>query len=167
MSAPTEYQLEMLNAGIMPFGKHKRVPFELVPVDYLKWFVNSGTFESEFTDPIKKWAEEAKVSLEKVVDEDAELSQWVSVVGKRIKVFLKVTYVSAWKAGSFGQYRVIKFVDRSKNRFVTFSGKDWVEGYYYQMNITIKEHKEFKGVKETMFNRPHVIKVLDKEGKEV
>jgi len=164
--ATSSYHLELLREGRMPFGKYKNVPFAEVPKSYLRWYLSPApAFDKEVVEPVQRWVEENDIDLTDKLP-DPELSQHFGTIGKRVKVFLKVVDIGVWKTGNYGQYRVIKFLDRDNNRFLSFSSTDWIEGHFYQMKITPKTHTEFRGVKETVFGRPHIIKQFDSMGAE-
>lgn len=88
-------------------------------------------------------------------------SKHVGEKGERLKE-VEVTVKSVdWREGNFGQYAIIKMTDRDGNEFVVMGSSQFAEdreaGEEIKVNMTVKSHSEFKGVKSTQVSRPMLV----------
>lgn len=171
-------QLDQIEMGIMPFGKHKGREIKTLPEGYVKYWVEQVATNTvgqvlvqKFTDIANeldyfaKWDGEEKAA-EKAYQEKIESMDHVGVVGERKVVFVRCDKVLGFSGGpSWSPYTTYLniCVDRHGNEFVYRGSKRWEEGKYYKATVTIKEHKTYKGKPQTVFNRPTIHKVIEKE----
>ena len=80
-------------------------------------------------------------------------SNHIGTVGQRIEMTVKVIGIYTTD-GRFGTTYIHHFVEGEGNRVVWFGSKSLEEGQTYTGKATIKKHTEYKGVKQTIINRP-------------
>ena len=167
-------QLQMIDSGIMPFGKHRGFEIEKLDDGYVKYWVEQTatnivgqTLVQKFTDIANerglfdKWEQEEK-KREAKRQEKLEKMDYVGHVGRRMEIFIRCDKVLAFD-GYYGVSYMNICLDRFGNRFVYRGTKKWEEGKYYSVKATIKEHKEYKGEKQNVISRPVVQKTIEKE----
>lgn len=89
----------------------------------------------------------------------SEVSNYVGTVGEKLTT--KVTFVNIVHFESdYGLVSMYFFADDDNNQIVwkTSSGKDMEIGDTFTMVAKVKEHKEYKGVKQTLVLRPKFTK---------
>lgn len=99
-----------------------------------------------------------KLEVRRRESEAAAGSEWIGVVGERLKG-LRVRCVSARGIDTvYGGSVVYKFHDVNGNVLTWFSsgGADLDPGSDYELDATIKAHSEYQGVKETQLTRGKV-----------
>jgi hypothetical protein len=88
-----------------------------------------------------------------VEEKKAPVSEWFGEVGKRYNdMKLTVKFVTGFDT-QFGYSYVNKMEDDKGNVFVWFSSRGLEEGQTYLMNVGIKEHSEYREVKQTVLTR--------------
>jgi hypothetical protein len=88
-------------------------------------------------------------------------SEYVGEVGKRIKgLTLTLAKVVPLGEGDFGMRYLLRFVDANENVLVWFTGntvdadtRKWFENTVYTGAVSVKEHSEYKGTKQTVITR--------------
>ena len=95
---------------------------------------------------------------------DKSISQYVGKVKDKIESTLKVTGISAF-ATRFGESTLYRFVDENNNILILFSSKEIEaeKGKRYRISAIVKEHNEYRGVKQTILTRCKIVDKLDKE----
>lgn len=88
----------------------------------------------------------------------AETSEYIGAVkqrGKDISMkFVKEIYLGS---GPYGEKYIYSFIEGDGNEAVWFTSKqDFTIGETYSMDFTVKEHKEYNGVKQTVITRAKV-----------
>lgn len=86
--------------------------------------------------------------------EGEKLSDYFGVVGKRYKD-IKISFIdiiASWN-NQFGRTTVYKFITEDGNVMVWKTTTQIEEGDYSTITFTVKQHKEYKGVKQTEINR--------------
>lgn len=121
----------------------------------LEW--DSVAFDEDNLKPVDK--------IKEVVDSliyDESPSKFVGAVGQRIEV--EVTVVKTIPIdGFYGTTILHNMMDEDGNVYVWFtSSRCWEEGTYHRIRGTVKEHKAYKGVNQTVLTR---CKDLNKEEK--
>jgi hypothetical protein len=90
-------------------------------------------------------------------------SQYVGNIGDRIEADVIVTYVHFIENNYGGYYApqstaIIKMVDKQGNAYTWFTSTgDMEQGKEYHVKGTVKCHKEYKGIRETVLTRCKVI----------
>lgn len=117
---------------------------------------------------VQAYSRELEIQIEKdewkkKKDAEAEKSGWVGEVGKRVSfATAEVTCVTSWET-MYGVTSIYKIVDESGNVFTWktssdisgyWEGKKWME--VVKITGTVKEHKEYRGVKQTELTRCRV-----------
>lgn len=137
------------------------VPFELNPYGHktdeeLAQEAARAGKKAEFEERQFRYAAEAAEIIRQRRAENA-LSQWQGEVGQRITV--KITCL-LWKPlghGVYGTRYLAIFRDEHMNKYVFFGGcvsSLPPAGDSATVTITVKEHSEYDGCKQTVFNRP-------------
>ena len=116
---------------------------------------NFGLLASAFPAHNREIEREAeRRERERKERESGELSKHVGEVGKRVSFKpTEVVALTSWET-QFGVTTVYKFVDESGNVFTWKTG-NWVDQELPVLKITgtVKEHKEYRGVKQTELTR--------------
>lgn len=97
----------------------------------------------------------------KVEKENKKPSEYVGEVGKRIKsIQLTLKKIVNLGEGQFGMRYLYRFQDANDNVLVWFTGnitdadtRDFFEDEVYIGSVSIKEHQEYKGIKQTVLAR--------------
>lgn len=97
----------------------------------------------------------------KVEKENQKPSEYVGEVGKRIRnIQLILKKIVNLGEGQFGMRYLYRFQDSNDNILVWFTGnmtdadtRDFFEDEIYTGSVSIKEHQEYKGVKQTVLTR--------------
>lgn len=86
------------------------------------------------------------------------VSEYVGKVGDRLDLHVTVTKCFVGD-GSYGSYTVHTFEDANGNVYVwTTTSKSWNKGSVLHIRGTVKEHKTYKNVKQTILTRCMVVK---------
>jgi hypothetical protein len=88
-------------------------------------------------------------------------SEYVGEVGKRMKgLTLTLVKITNLGEGEFGMRYLYRFVDTNENVLVWFTGnvldadtREWFENTVYTGAVSVKEHSEYKGIKQTVITR--------------
>ena len=81
------------------------------------------------------------------------LSTFIGEIGEKIQFAAKVTSNRSFET-RYGICRAIVFQDQNENVYVWYTAaKDLPEGSSYEITGTIKDHSEYKGVKQTILTR--------------
>jgi len=88
-------------------------------------------------------------------------SEYVGEVGKRLKgLTLTLVKITSLGKGEFGMRYLYRFVDINENVLVWFTGnvvdadtREWFENTVYTGAVSVKEHSEYKGTKQTVVTR--------------
>ena len=107
--------------------------------------------------------EAEKRERERKQESEAEKSKWIGEVGKRISfVPVETVCLTSWDT-MYGTTFVNKLVDESGNVFIWKTGTTltpYIEGnkemFAVKVTGTVKEHKEYRGVKQTELTRCRV-----------
>lgn len=89
--------------------------------------------------------------------ENEKFSEYFGEVGKRYKD-IKISFVdviASWN-NQFGRTTVYKFIVEDGNVLVWKTTTQIEEGNYSTISFTVKQHKEYKGVKQTEINRVRI-----------
>lgn len=172
-------QLAAVNAGVMPFGKHKGAAIADMSESYVKYWVEQSASNTVgqkliqvFTDIANekgyfdKWEAE-EVEREKAKAEKIAKMSYVGNVGDRLDLFIRCDRTFAFD-GYYGTTFLNVCVDREGNKFVYRGSNQWEVGKYYSVAATIKEHAEYKnGERQNIISRPTIKKVIEKESDNV
>ena len=167
--------LHALNSGFVPFGKHKGLEMENLDEGYIKWWITKAVASTPIASAMvnklseiaenrgyaAKWeAEEAEANAEQEARKNA--SSWLSVeIGDRPELLLK-TIKSFGVDGIYGFYYVNIFETKDGKEVVYNGGTRYEEGECYRNRGTGKKFSEYKGVKQTVISRPHIVARLGK-----
>lgn len=116
-----------------------------------KWFTpkNAGILVS-LTVTYHKAVE--RVEKERKEAEAKAETKWVGEVGDRIEINVEsFAVVTGWET-QWGYTRIYKIIDTDGNIF-TWKTSAWIEEYTTKIKGTIKEHKEYRGEKQTELTR--------------
>lgn len=88
-------------------------------------------------------------------------SEYVGEVGKRIKgLTLTLVKITSLGDGEFGMRYLYRFLDANENVLVWFTGnvldadtRNFFENTVYTGDVSVKEHSEYKGTKQTVVTR--------------
>ena len=84
-------------------------------------------------------------------------SQFVGVIGERLEADVEVNLVKAIE-GAYGWTYLHKMVTPDGNLFTTFASKKLAdEGQKVHIKATVKNHEEYKGMKQTIVTRVKVV----------
>lgn len=102
----------------------------------------------------KKEQNKAKIAKTKADLQDNGSSEYVGNIGDKLVLKLTITKVNIFD-GAFGTTYLYSFVDKTGNQFVWFSSNmyNYEPGTEVELNGRIKDHKEYKGVKQTVITR--------------
>lgn len=153
--------IAIIESGKLPFGKYTGKTFEEVggiDPQYLVWMhnadINNGIVAEALKIATKPWAD--KVAAEKAVKQagQATLPQSVHIGTVGEKIELELTVVMAMAAGFPGSSLLI-FADAAGNRFKAYysGSEEFGRDGTYKIRATVKEHTEYKGVKQTALTR--------------
>lgn len=171
-------QLEQIELGYMPFGKHRGTKIVDLPESYVKYWVEQSATNAVgqrlvqvFTDIANErdyFAKWDKAEADKEAARLAEIAAMnhVGEVGERMTLFLRCDKVLSFSGGTTwaGWTTNLNICrDRYGNEFVYKGSTRWEEGKYYKVVATIKEHKTYQDKPQTVINRPKVLKVIEKE----
>jgi len=101
---------------------------------------------------------ETTVKVEKIAKKPSE---YVGEVGKRMKgLTLTLAKITNLGEGEFGMRYLYRFVDVNENVLVWFTGnaldadtREFFENTVYTGDVSVKEHSEYKGTKQTIVTR--------------
>ena len=138
----------------------------------LGWHFNHETEYDSFIVNVDEVTEEDKNTFIKSFREDAgelikslqekftpkPISEYIGVVGEKISMNLKLERYFTYEThlSYYGEtHYVYKFVDENKNELIwnTTAYQDLEEGKNYNVSGKIKEHKEYKSIKQTYLTR--------------
>ena len=101
----------------------------------------------------EKKKNEWKAQHEKEVAESA----WVGEIGDRITIKIaEATVLTGWET-QWGYTRIWKIVDE-EGRTYTWKTGNWIDSCATEMKATVKDHNEYRGVKQTELTRCKVTK---------
>lgn len=171
----------MVELDLFPSAKHTPVEVteqdKLIVEETIKYFKNASFFDSEYLDNIRVILKKDHVSrrhlglavssINHILREktkQAEMaekganSDFVGTVKQRGKgIELKFTKEIYLGSGPYGDKYLYTFVEGEGNQIAWFTSKqDFKIGKIYSMDFTVKEHKEYNGVKQTVITRAKV-----------
>lgn len=101
---------------------------------------------------VASYAREMEINEQKRTQRETEASSiWVGEIGQRISIVAEIKYLTGWDT-QYGHTQIYKMTDASGNIFTWKTGKSLDEGVY-QIVGTVKEHTEYRGVKQTELTR--------------
>lgn len=168
-------RIERAKRHVMPFGKYFGEKLSDVPVSYLADFILAQDIDSIKSDTVveiirryvvqfkadefKAYVVEAK---NKILVRDAELeairnkSKHFGNVGDRIELEATIVFSKGFD-NFYGVTYINSLVDNDGNHFVYRGNELGNAGDVVTLKATIKEHSEYNGVKQTVFNRPKIL----------
>ena len=105
----------------------------------------------------------AKYAAKRLAD---SFCQHVGTVGKRHEFDITVERVHSYET-DYGMTHVNVCRDASNNIVVYKGSNEWYKGDRLVVKATVKEHSDYEGVKQTVIQRPKVIKQLNADGSPV
>ncbi len=112
-------------------------------------FRNLGLLASLFPTYNRELAYKEKVKKEA---EAAKKSEYVGEIGKRIEFKVaSIVCVTSWET-QWGLTKIFKITDEAGNVY-TWKTSNWLPDEITTIKGTVKEHKEYRGVKQTEFTR--------------
>lgn len=141
-----------IDSGIFPFGKYAGKKFEEAPKSYIRWVLEqtpeTDTILAYLVEGVRKYSD--VLSLEYA-------DTFVGELNKRMDFEVKVDKSTGfWKDGFNGpEYvNVTTFVtDKNECIVVMSSSFSAKEGKVMKIRGTVKDHREYKGQKQTIINR--------------
>lgn len=171
----------MVELDLKPNAKHTPAEVTQQDVDLasetIEYFRSASYFGSDYLDNVRiilgqDYIKEKHLGIavsginhiirEKVKQAEtaskAETSEYIGAVkqrGKDISMkFVKEIYLGS---GPYGEKYIYSFIEGDGNEAVWFTSKqDFTIGETYSMDFTVKEHKEYNGVKQTVITRAKV-----------
>ncbi len=150
-----------MQEGVILCGKYKGMaPSEVLDTDYLRWMAVQIDLEAPEGLERSKWSISCQIVAKWLKDNPVKESNWVGEVGQ--KVILSVTLQKVYFIQ--GQWPTIlyKGITEEGNIVVFYtvaSGfSDLKVGEVFSVTGTIKKLDEHKGVKQTVLNRPKLVK---------
>lgn len=145
-----------IDAGLMPFGKHKGTPFAEIPAGYRKWMRAEATQGDKCWDlliaAIKPMeADDIALDAAEKAGREAEKakSDWVGYPGDRTEAVItcisKIPYESRYYGGGF--ISILK--DDKGNKLKTFGVCRIDKGETRKATFMVKKFEEFRGEKQT------------------
>lgn len=174
LSAADSYAIMDIEAGVLPFGKHKGTKIDAAPDSYILFFADKLKASEELNAVMSALAAACMgVAFEKglIAKRDAARaeraaidakSDFIGTIGERrdftgevVTRFFKAPYAQEPEIGYF----VTKI--RVGDDLVSYIGNslECAKGDVITFKATIKKHDEYQGVKTTQVNRP----VMSKE----
>lgn len=177
LSTRDTMNIELVEAGEMPFGKHRGKKIASLDAGYLLWWSDRAKEESR--DPVTcaivaactgvalemgYIAERERKTAERL-ERDAR-SEYIGEIKQRLELegnVEKIIWLSpiqvAWN--TFQQQCMIVIVVDDSHRVVYFGSSNFAEeGQRIKFKATVKNHEEYKGVKQTVIQRPALIEVI-------
>lgn len=108
---------------------------------------------------------EREIERERRDDENGP-SEYIGQIKERLDLTLTVTNVFEHE-GRYGTTFITVLRDRVGNAFKWFGSYELERGATYTGTWTIKNHEEYKGVKQTIVNRPSKLAVADEAQQEI
>jgi len=161
-------RLRMIDAGVMPFGKHIGTAFTDLEDGYVLWWADR---EAELTvgDPKNIAIAVCHRCKDECVDRGlflarelkviaAEInrakSRHVGTIGERNSYNVTITASNRYE-GTYGSYYITAMIDSDYNLYV-YRGSSNLgpKGIDISIRATIKEHTEYKGALQTRLLRP-------------
>lgn len=171
----------MVELDLFPNSKHAPAEIEqqdkLLAEETIEYFKGTEFFNSEYLDNVRIILKKDYISRRHLglavsginhilrektkqaqLADQAQVSEYVGAVkqrGKDIEVkFTKEIYLGC---GPYGDKYIYTFIEGEGNQICWFTSKqDFEIGSTYTMDFTVKEHKEYKGVKQTVITRAKV-----------
>lgn len=169
LSARQTANIEQIEAGLFPFGKHAGQPIADAPDGYVLFFADKHAD----TDPVIAALSAAcmGVAMERdlIAKRDAsraiqrtqdELSAFVGEVGQRIIVEGEIILSFHKEPTDFADGYTITKVRAGNDIIVYFGNTLGERGQRCRFRATVKRHTERDGIKSTTVNRPAKFEVL-------
>lgn len=138
-----------------PIGIYRKEPTEL---DSYKIKVEDLIQINE--DGLIKFKEEKELVelIDNLKAEDSK-SEWVGEEGDRIGLKVKLNFIREYSS-RYGDGLIYNMTDENENIIIYFGtvNLDFESKEYIMMRATVKKHDEYKGIKQTVINRPKVVK---------
>ena len=107
-----------------------------------------------------KSKDELKELLDKgnsMVSRPESTSEWQGEIGQRVEILGYVSRVIPF-SNQFGESYIYLIFDKNKNVYKWSTAKALSEKKWYHLKATIKDHLEYKGVKQTVITRGTIIR---------
>ena len=176
LSSRERFNLNQIEKGVWPFGKHEGDQIANAPRHYVLWWANrnvdsipspSGKALIARCHEISK--EQGWLEIQSYIDKgyailrvlQKSISKYVGEVGKRARFIGEQVFVKSFET-QFGVSFIRKFIDPSGNILVYFGGSCELgyEGDIIHFDAKVKEHSEYDGSKQTIVQRPTKIKMV-------
>jgi len=158
----------LLEAGVMPFGKHKDEKLSDLPCGYRTWLrtQNDGSamwklminalepYEAEDKKAAERVAEERAIKQAKI-EEIKRQSRWIGYPGKRIATKVTCEHKHQFES-RYGSGTISTLRDENGNCIKTFGVCRLAVGDTADVVFTIKEHSEWRDEKQTIVTRVQV-----------
>lgn len=160
--------------------KKERDPIELdyqIAEKTLNWIKNDLSGEAEYGYKLKLIAELERVSFKNIgivvsaiasyqkhvgeeLSKQQRKNEWFGEIGERYKGLVLIVKHIKYLNGSYGVTSLISLEDNEKRQYVWFaSGEHIYEiGKEIEVDISVKEHKEYNGFKQTVLTRGKISK---------
>lgn len=172
LSVKDTQSLEMIEAGLFPFGKHYGSSIESAPVGYIMyWAEMNVSNDSVVTSALKSAClavafDKGYIALKEQAIKDREtknaLSKLIGAVGDKIE-FSAVIETVITSEVSYSYYSTttnyFHVMRTDEGNVVVYSGSKCLgeKGETVKVKATVKEHSEYKGTKTTKILRPKLV----------
>jgi hypothetical protein len=150
-----------MQEGVLLCGKYRGMsPSEVEDVDYLRWMASQTDLEAPEGLERSKWSISCQIAAKWLKEHPVKESEWVGEVGDKINLHLKLCKIYFIQ----GQWPTILYKciteDGDSVVFYTVASgfSNLIVGEWFDVTGTVKKLDEYKGVKQTVLNRPKLVK---------
>jgi uncharacterized protein (DUF3820 family) len=166
LSVRDTQNLEDIEAGILPFGKHRGMRIENAPENYVLWLAdqaNKGEEQTEVMSVLSAVALGVALQKDYIAKREEKRESLRQSSGHIGNVGDRLTF-TATITGSFQKYNeytnesyhIVKLL--SEGNVLTYVGNELGKvGETLEFKATVKSHDEYQGLKSTKINRPKVL----------
>lgn len=145
-------QIEVLNKGLIPFGKYKDWRISKCPIGYINWLADKvGEFDDDSI--IKLVAEKIKAEHKGLILPKPRKNKIAGEVGDRLEFSARVVK-QAYFDSMYGRTYITTLVSSDKTCLVVKSGAFYPDvGEKLKFKGTVKEHSDYQGQSQTVLQR--------------
>jgi uncharacterized protein (DUF3820 family) len=146
--------IEAIESGVFPFGKHKGVKIVDAPDSYVLYFADQALSEANMVSKGLIAKREAIRAERFAVD---SLSSFIGTIGERREFKGEIfAFIEKQETEFQAGYTITKV--RIGNDIVSFFNNEMGKmGDTISFKATVKQHNDYKGVKTTIVNRPKAL----------
>ena len=150
-----------MQEGVLLCGKYRGMsPSEVEDIDYLRWMASQIDLEAPEGLERSKWSISCQIAAKWLKEHPVKESEWVGEVGAKTVLTLKLQKV-IFIRGQWPTilYKCVTGEGDAVAFYTVASGFIGLPvGQQFVVSGTIKEHTEYKGVKQTVLARPKLMK---------